>query len=231
MPPAPNSLPRSIPDLWAAVAEQLTSYSHWATGGTAQRRWTTEQPWSRGHSPAPMDHGAAVVPISRISDKLGQNSTHRAWSLIRDWSASEQGYSFIRCGVTNVYLSLFCLSNTKACVHVMSWDIRRDMVVAICCSYWFRSRVNSFLWRFHHTLVIPSSDVVQSRVTRKLCRCVNPQRQFLSKSRSLQIIVCKSTQLYVIICKERDLEERDIELEDFRDRVPSNNRNVWFTMQ
>ena len=47
----------------------------------------------------------------------------------------------------------------------MSWDIRRDMVVAICCSYWFRSRVNSFLWRFHHTLVIPSSDVVQSRVT------------------------------------------------------------------
>ena len=40
------------------------------------------------------------------------------------------------------------------------------MVVVIRCSYWFRSRVNSFLWRFHHTLVIPSSDVVQSRVTR-----------------------------------------------------------------
>ena len=80
-------------------------------------------------------------------------------------------HSFIRYGVTNVYLPLFCLSNTKACVHVMSWDIRRDMAVVIRCSYWFRSKVNSFLWRFHHALVIPSSDVVQSKENASVLGC------------------------------------------------------------
>ena len=61
--------------------------------------------------------------------------------------------------------------------------------------------------------------------------CVGSEIAFLSKSRSLHIIVYKSTHLYAIICKERDLGERDLELEGFRDRVPSINRDVWFTMQ
>ena len=36
--------------------------------------------------------------------------------------------------------------------------------------------------------------------------------------------------MYAIICKEHDLGERDLEPEGCRDRVPSINRDVWFTM-
>ena len=41
----------------------------------------------------------------------------------------------------------------------------------------------------------------------------------------------RSAHFYVIICLEHDLGERDLELEDCRDRVPSTNGKSWFTMQ
>ena len=71
----------------------------------------------------------------------------------------------------------------------------------------------------------------ETQLSLPLDTCVGSEIAFLSKSCSLHIIVYKSTHLYAIICKEHDLGERDLEPEGCRDRVPSINRDVWFTMQ